>query len=211
MVAVAGRKTAVGLLKESSKNGELSSIDTQRLIASSRLSAAIAKVVRNEILMIAQGRTEYLKLISHGRNVIIKATDGTRIIADAERIFLGGVDDDFRTYAVSRGEVKRKTATEVYQLTKKGPLRNIFGSFGVNFNQLCFTQDQIIEFFESKPEWVCQENCWTYFMFKEGNEYFILCMCLCEDGTYVDLFRPSDIEGAELETDGSVRVVVPKL
>jgi hypothetical protein len=212
IVADAGRKATEALLTGINKNGQGKSFDTQRLLAAGgRLKVAIAEVVRTQILAIAMGVTGCLKLLSADKKVVIKTTTGKRTIAGAKKTFPGGINENFKNYGCDiAGEVKPETATEVYEMTEDARFANIFGSFGLNLDQLCFTQDQIIEFVETQSDWLRKEGYATFFLFKVGNEFFVAGVRFIDDGqleVYVNRFSRGYVWLAENRR----RVVVPQL
>ncbi|MHB1316866.1 MAG: hypothetical protein ACYCZW_03375 [Minisyncoccota bacterium] len=115
-----------------------------------------------------------LKLISLGEKILIPATTGKRTIAKAKAVFPGYIDGDFVNYGCDiEGASAPETQTDVYELVEDGNYRKIFGSFGVNLDLLCLTQDQIITWVENNRHWLRTDGYGTFFLFKENGEFFV--------------------------------------
>jgi hypothetical protein len=184
------------------------------LITSGQIAQAgtfVADASRKTTEALPMGVVGCLKLISAGKKVVIAATSGKRTIAKAKKTFPGFLDSDFVNYGCNvPSEAKPETATEVYEMIEEdGDFRKIFGGFGVNLDLPCFTQDQIIEFVETQPDWLQQDGCATFFLYKVGKEFFVASVSVPSAGLYVYAFRFSgdDVWRAEYRH----RVVVPQL
>jgi hypothetical protein len=57
----------------------------------------------------------------------------------------------------------------------------MFESFGLYLHELCLTQDQIIEFVETHPEWVRERVPRPFFLYKNGDEYLVAETCFRDD------------------------------
>ncbi len=210
-VADAGRKATETLLKDINENGQVGTFDVQRFFAGgARIKAAITEVVRKEILAVAMGVVGILKLISAGKKVRIAATGGKRTIAKAKKTFPGFIDSDFVNYGCDVvEESKPETSTEVYEMTDDGDFSKIFGGFGINLDLLCFTQDQIIEFVETQPDWLRKDGYGTLFLFKVNGEFFVASVRVDVGGLEVHARRFS--RNCVWGGDYRHRVVVPQL
>ena len=157
-----------------------------------------------------------LKLISSGKKLMIPVTNGKRTIAQAnnkKKIFTE-IDRDFVNYGCDVESMgKPETETEVYEMVEDGDFRKIFGSFGVNLDLLCLTQDQILSWIEIHSDWLRTDGHATFFLFKADiknvYQFFVTRVNVRSGGLYVHVFP--------LSSDGlwyavyRPRVVVPQL
>ena len=197
-------------VEELASEGKINSVNSQRIFANKDFVKSIAEFAKKKIIELACGIVGVLKLISAGEKLVIGATGGKRTIAQAKEIFKGYLDPDFKNYGCDvSGEAKPETPTEVYEMVKDADFRKIFGSFGVNLDQLCFTQDQIIGFVENFRNWLHPEGWATLFLFKVNGEFFVARVRVRSGELEVDVYRFS----YDYVWDASYRyrVVVPQL
>mgnify|MGYP001582370602 CR=1 FL=1 len=138
--------------------------------------AEFKKFLRKEPCWVktADVATSIIRLISGGRNVAIRATTGTRTIAQATDVFTWGIDPDFTGWGLDvPGEAKPETPVEVHEMVKDGDFRTIFGSLGHELDGLCLTQEQVIAFVEDRKDWLRKEGFATFFLLKVGGKFFV--------------------------------------
>lgn len=155
-------------------------------------------------------RSKYLKRISGGRNLVLDAVDGTRVIADATDMFPAGIDSDFRNWKADEpGQPTGKTFVDVYEMKQDATFEKMFKSLDADFGRLCFTQHQILNFVEKHKSWLREDGYGTFFPFKSHGERFVARVRVLSGGLYVDVFQ---FEGGGVwSADDRRRVVVPQL
>jgi len=140
------------------------------------LNSTMQKVIEGELIGVlpAQTKPPILRLISNGKNIVIRATSGEWTIAQATDVFLLGVDPDFTTLGLDvPGEAKPETPVEVYEMTEDGNFKTIFGSFGHELDELCLTQEQVIAFVEDHKDWFRKHGFGTFFLFKVAGKFSV--------------------------------------
>lgn len=115
-----------------------------------------------------------LVLISEGENLVLGPLDGSRTIAGAKNVFRAYLDSDFRNWSLDvRAPATEETRARVYEMCEDGTYADIFGSFARPLSELCFTQDQIVEFCVKYPDRLRQDGFATFFLFKVNDEFFV--------------------------------------
>jgi hypothetical protein len=145
----------------------------------------------------------HLKKIQTG--ITIKATKGTETISKSGFCY---IDSDFKNWGCDVPSVKtKKIEVDIYEQEIDGTYQDIFNSFGVPLENLCLTQEQIIDYCQENKDKI---NTYTHFLFKVGNEFFVAHVCVYSDGqlnAYVYRFSHVDVWGAGVR----IRFVVPQL
>jgi hypothetical protein len=103
-------------------------------------------------------------------NLTIQATDGRRTLAKAMDVFVDGIYGESCDVA---GNSRPATTAVVYELIEDGIFQQIFKGQGVPFDQLCWEQDQIIEFAIAHREHLHPKGCATFFPFKSAGTFFV--------------------------------------
>lgn len=174
------------------------------------LGDELVVVERQNNVPIAAPTTGILRSISAGQTIMLEPTDGQRTMAQAEDVFSGYLDSDFRNYGCDvPGVAKPATPAEVLEMVKDGNFEQIFGSFGIDLDQLRWEQDQIIQFCQKHQSWLRTEGYGTFFLFKANGEFFVASVDWRERrlGAYVDRLSDGYVwRGARRH-----RVVVPQL
>jgi len=164
---------------------DLPTIDGQFIIQNPKEAISLIKRAvkdRHKTVGIVS-ETEYLKLIPGAEALVIDQCDGARVIADASDVFTGYIDSDFRGYKADEiGVATPDTPVNVFELTKNGVFSNIFGSFSIDNDKLCLTQDQIIGFVKKHRNWLREDGYATFFMFKSHNNFFVADVDFNSDG-----------------------------
>ncbi len=177
-VTDATRKGTGTALRELAKNGVLNRQNIERVCAhGNEIVAAITALVNERIAELAENITGYVKLISGAETLELDETDGKAIIAKAEDIFLGHIDDAFIRWGCDvESEPTQKTQVTVHEMVKDGTLIEIWTGISDDPNSLCLTQSQIIQFVEKHKKWLRSVGYVTFSLFKVGNEFFVACV-----------------------------------
>lgn len=160
---------------------------------------------------------EILRLISQDEKITVKACDGKATLAKAKEVFPSGIDSDFKNWSLDNSSVATtETVAEVYELIESATFTTMFSSFGVELENLCFTQAQIKEFCVSNTKWLRTDGYATLFLFRKDEKkaatpdnFFVARVGLRSDGlrVRVGLFVYDGVWGAEYRS----RVVLPQL
>lgn len=127
-------------------------------------------------------RPRHLKLISADESLAVALSDGRKTIAQATDVF-GYVDSNFKCSGCDvPGPPTGATPVRVYEMTRDGTFKELFGDFGVEIDRLAFTQAQILQFVQHHPHWLKRGGNGTFFLFKSGGEFFVAAVYLFADG-----------------------------
>ncbi|MFP4514839.1 MAG: hypothetical protein ACLFNO_02430 [Parcubacteria group bacterium] len=130
-----------------------------------------------------------LKRLFEKETIKIKATEGKTTIAEAENIFEGWIDPGFKIWNLDNPQIAtNEIVVEVYEVVKNADFRTMFDSLNEDPNKLCLTQSQIVDFCKNHKDRL-HSNWFTFFLFKENNQYFVACVGVFSDGLYVRVFR----------------------
>jgi len=115
-----------------------------------------------------------LRLISNGQILKLKALAGGRLIYNAAGTFKSFIDSDFVKWGIDKpGIATPETILQVHEMIGDGKLMDIFCSLPGAWNQKWVSQDQVIEFCETLPEWLRQEGYATFFLIKKDENNLI--------------------------------------
>ena len=118
-------------------------------------------------------KNEFLKLISGNELLMLDATDGTEILADASDVF-AYIDSDFRNWnADEKGPATDAVPVRVYEMTKNGTHAQMFGSLSSDMRKQCLTQAQIKGFIKKYRNWLRGDGYATFFLFKARGHFFV--------------------------------------
>ncbi len=157
--------------------------------------------------MATKTELDYLRLISDGE-VVIGPTDGEKTITQALKV-VSYVDPSFTNYMDVKGQSTQNTPVQVYELVREGTATQIFESLGVDLNQLCLTQSQIIQFMRDGRDWVLYYGDSVSFLFKVNDEPLVVCVGRGSDGLGGFVYHLS--KGGVLLAKSWDRFVVPQL
>lgn len=159
----------------------------------------------------------YPKRLSGDTPIIIPACDDSHTLAEAKEVFKSYIDPDFKKLGLNRRwNPTKETAVVVHELVRDGTFAQMFGSFGVDLDKLCFTQHQIEVFCEKHPDWLRIDGYGTFFLTKKdwknsatiGN-LFVARVDVYSDGLTVNAYR---FEYDYMwSADSQRRLVVPQL
>lgn len=131
--------------------------------AASLLSEAIANRVNRVVKEVKN--IPITRLISDGKNLTLKALDGTRLFANSLGIFKSFVDCNFVRWGLNKkGIATPVTPIRVDEMQKNGTFLDIFRSLPGTLNQKKLTQNQVIEFCLDLPEWLNHDGLATFFL-----------------------------------------------
>ncbi len=93
--------------------------------------------------------------------LVIPATNGQRTFAQASDIFTGGIYGESCDVA---GKARLETRAVVHELIKDGTLQQIFEGQGFPLDQLCWEQEQVIQFVINHREHLHPQGYATFFL-----------------------------------------------
>lgn len=162
-----------------------------------------------------------LLLISGGKSLKLKALDGSRRICKSKKTFKSFIDGDFENWGINKkGVATPETPVQVHEMVGDGTFVDIFRSLPGTWNQKWVSQDQVIEFCESLPDWLRQEGYGTFFLVRKDENkpidetkpeenLVVALVYVSSDGllVYVGRLERGDVWSAEYR----LRVVSPQL
>ena len=174
------------MVEELSKRGVLHSDNFQKVVVERGdiIAATALEAVRVKIAELAESVIGRLKLISAAHKLTIPARDGKRTIAKAKTVFTWGIDGDFKNWGLDLpGLATPTTDVEVHEMVKDGTFADIYAGTGRDLDKLVLTQDQVIAFVETHKAWLRTEGYGTFFLLKQGAEFFVASVDVDSDGT----------------------------
>jgi hypothetical protein len=160
---------------------------------------SICLILRKEILLMAnicsrcgQEIKNLLRKITQG--LVLDPTDGKEILANAKDTF-SGIDSDFKNWGLDKkGSATDTQAVDVYEIATDATFRQIFDSFLNSLDQVCLTQAQIKQFVKKHRQELRTDGGGTFFLFKEGNHFFVARVYVSSDGApWVGVRRLEDV------------------
>lgn len=137
------------------------------------------------------------------KNIKIPSLKGTKTIAQAKGFTY--IDSDFKDYGTDvKGKKTKETELTVQEMDTNASFKDIF----TKPEEMCLTQEQILYFIEHEKDKLRQNEWATFFLFKEGSEFFVANVVVGSDGLKVYVFRFSD--GYVWDADFRYRVVLPQ-
>ncbi len=133
-----------------------------------------------------------LKKLFPNETIKVKATSGRSTIAKSEEVFKFWLDLDFEGYDLDNPQrITKEIPVEVYEIVANADFKTIFTSLDQNIDNLCLTQNQIVEFCKNYRNYL--RSTWTvFFLFKENNEYFVADVYVSLGGLVVYIQRFED-------------------
>jgi hypothetical protein len=149
-----------------------------------------------------------LKLISESNDIFIEALYGQKIIIDYKNIFQS-IDQDFNNWNLNKpGEKTDKVFVDVYEMIEDATFLEMFNSLNRTFDDLILSQEQIIYFCLNYFYLLNQEKYNTFFLIKEGTEYFVVSIFLFPEGLHARINKVDDV--VVWDGDFHCRLVVPR-
>lgn len=175
------------------QSGILTKINLEQVLAAGgRIGTVVAETARAKILEIASGRVGCLKRVFPEKKFIIGSTTGTETLASARDIFGSNIDANFANWECNEEERPTSQMEAVpFEMFENGNYSRIFGSFGLNPVELCFTTPQIKCFVAEHAKSLLRENGWRVFLFlfkrkaknkDEKDEFFVARVRWYSDG-----------------------------
>jgi len=142
-----------------------------------------------------------LRLISGGSTLTLKALDGSRLICKAKKTFKSFLDADFVNWGINKpGITTPETPISVHEMIANDTFLDIFRSLPGTWNQKWLSQNQVIEFCESLPDWLRQDGNATFFLVKKDenkpidenspeDNLVVVYVNVHSDGLYVYVYR----------------------
>ena len=167
---------------------------------------------------LAKNSANHLKLISGGIDIVIGPTEGKRKLIEMRELFLpicyrGSLASLCYTVNSKTPSClpRPETRLQVFELIRGGSSRQIFSGLGLELDQLCLTEDQIILFHEKHRKWHPDGNLGTLALFKLGDDYFIAQAGGGLSGSKLDMGIRNLDDSANWTSNFQIRVVVPVL
>lgn len=111
--------------------------------------------------------------LRHLETVTLAPTQGNVTLAQAENVFTGWIDDDFKEWGTNiPGKDTDEAMVDVYEMIRNGTFKTLFESLGAPRN-LCLTQGQIVEFCRNHRNLLRQEGYGTFFLFEVNGNLFV--------------------------------------
>jgi len=116
-------------------------------------------------------KNQILRLISEGHELIVPASDGNRLICDAETTFWSGIDEDFVKWGVNKPGVPTfDSLAQVYEIIGNGTFMDIFQALPGCWNHKWISQNQLIDFCENFASWLRQDGYANFFLIKRDEK-----------------------------------------
>lgn len=153
----------------------------------------------------------YLRRLYADETITLDPTNGTRTIAQATKVFVWGIDSDFKHWNLdvsSRSTALAKVS--VHELVENGTFEEIYGSLGRPFDELCLTQDQIIGFCVKHKDKLQRDGYGTFFLFQVDGKFFVALVYVRSDG-YLNVYAFHFSDGCVWFALYRLRFVIPQL
>ncbi len=128
---------------------------------------------------------------------ILDSLDGTETLANANEVFLFGIDGDLKKPGINKpGVGTKETMVQAYRFARTGvTFEELFGSFEMELDSLCLTQAQIKNFCKKNSNWLLRKGSATFFLFKSSGQFFIAVVSGRSGNLLVDVrsFKSNDI------------------
>lgn len=182
--------------------------DIHKLGKPTNESRTLVRACAEKIAQLVRGaKSDFLKLIS---SLILDATDGSEILAEANDVF-AFIDSDFKNWgADEKGPEIGETPVRVHEMVQNCTFSQMFGSLSSDVRKLCFTQAQIKGFVKKFRRWLRTDGYATLFLFESHDQFFVAFVYVRSDAklhVFVARFGDSYVWYAECRR----RVVVPQL
>ncbi|HOZ53678.1 MAG TPA: hypothetical protein PK142_03305 [bacterium] len=113
-----------------------------------------------------------IRLVSGVKKLVLPESDGRAIIVEAKNVFdhlIAHISFE-KKGLIKEGKNVPETEVEVYEMTRNAIFKEIFFSFSGQFDSLCLTQNQIIDFCVKHSEHLKNEGLATFFLTKKDFE-----------------------------------------
>ncbi len=112
-----------------------------------------------------------LRLISDDGTIVLKPVDGKRLIYTASDVFQAGIDKDYVKWCIRKpGVPTPETAVQVHEMLSDATLITMFGVLPGSWEEKFLSQNQLIDFCETKSVWLCPGGNSTFFLIKKDEK-----------------------------------------
>jgi len=168
---------------------------------------ALAKVFRDALMPDAK-TDKFSKVISP--SLVIGATDGKEILADADDVF-AYIDSDFRNWKADEpGQMTEETKVRVREMSNNATFSQVFGELSNDVRKLCLDQSQIKSFVKNNRGWLHPDGWAMFFLFELYGNFFVAGVCVGSGGGLGVSVRRFETSRVWLAEDRR-RLVVPQL
>ncbi len=155
---------------------------------------------------------QMLFLVSGGESLIVDACDGTEKLIDATDVFNFGISKLYNDLTYKGPDpATAATEAEVYELVRNANFKEIFETFGVPLESLCWTQAQIKSFCRQFPESLRKGSQANFFLMKNADEIFVSYPRIGSHGTALRIRNIKENNTIWDADDFGPYIVVPKL
>jgi hypothetical protein len=112
-----------------------------------------------------------LECVFYDQEILIPATDGTRLVRDAAALFPSFLQVQLKHFNVQKSDPRPAARVRIHRLLSNVTAWEALRSLGTKKSKLALTQNQVIAFCESRPEWM--EGCSTFFLVFDQREMYI--------------------------------------
>ena len=192
--------------------GRVQGADLQKWIDDpQRLAIELQKFLKNfpQADVIEAEVQPILRRLFEDETITVAPCDGSRYIAKEKGVFKAYIEGLFASWGLDKcGKPTVATNVSVHQMIKDATFVQMFGSLGSDLDTLCLSQHQIVEFCEKHAARLRQEGYATFFLFKEGDQFYVADVRVYLDGlrVRVDRFEYDYVWNAGF----ALRVVVPQ-
>ncbi len=99
---------------------------------------------------------EIIRSISDGQEIFLEALDGERLFYNDEDLGEFPTSDFHKFDFMKPSKPTPRVQIEIGEMKKKNNLKEVFGALPGTWDQKLFTQDQVIEFCRTLPQWLLQ-------------------------------------------------------
>lgn len=115
-----------------------------------------------------------LRRLYEEERIVIGPTDGSETIAQASNVFTGGIDPDFINWDLDHPcEPTEEREVEVQEMAESATFAGMFAFLLPDLDSLVLTQHQVKSFCREHRDKLHPEGWATFFLLKEGEEFFV--------------------------------------
>lgn len=109
-----------------------------------------------------------------GKNLSLKSLDGNRLICNSKDTFQAGINSNFVSWGINNaGIATPESLVQVHEMIGSGKFMDIFNALPGIWDEKWLSQDQIIEFCETFPDWLRPSGDATMFLVKKDEDKLI--------------------------------------
>jgi hypothetical protein len=152
-----------------------------------------------------------LQKLGTKETLTVGATDGSLVIANATDVFSSIANDFMETSFLEKSHPTESASIETYQLVEDMNFAQIFSAFKRSFEQLYFTQHQIVDVIKKYPDQVDYYKRQTLLLLKTGEQFFPINVFLFGGGSKICIAKSNMGRSSIWHGKGNHRIIVPKL